>query len=258
MKVVSQWRSKVLVAIPVYNEGKYLRGVLAEVRRYVDDIVVVDDGSTDRTPEVLAKLDGVQVIHHQENLGYGQSLIDAFNHAICHEYDWVITMDCDRQHEPASLPDFLAAIEADDSDIISGSRYLRGLPSGDLPPADRRAINEDITRQLNRELRLNITDAFCGFKAYRVSRLSELHITETGYAMPLQLWVHAAKRQLRIREIPIRLIYNDPNRSFGGPLNDAAYRRRHYRQVLRRALAEDLGTLVGCYCKSAGEPRCRW
>ena len=248
---------RVLLAIPVYNESRYLRGVVEEVKRHVDNVLVVDDGSTDATPDLLACMPGIAVIRHPRNLGYGQSLIDAFSYAICHEMDWIITMDCDRQHEPAGIPDFLAAIEADDCDIISGSRYLPAQADGDSPPADRRAINASITCVLNRTLNLGITDAFCGFKAYRVSCLHGLKITEPGYAMPLQLWVHAARRGLRIREVPVRLIYNDPKRSFGGPLNDPEHRRRHYQAVLEKALAEDLGSLAGCYCRVSGDPCCR-
>jgi glycosyltransferase involved in cell wall biosynthesis len=247
---------KVLLAIPVYNEAQYLTGVLEEVRRYAANILVVDDGSTDRTSQLLAGVADVAVIRHADNMGYGQSLVDAFNYAICREMDWVITMDCDRQHEPASIPDFLAAIEEDNADIVSGSRYLLAA-NGDSPPPDRRAINASFTCLLNRTLNLEITDAFCGFKAYRVSRLRDLKITEPGYAMPLQLWVHAARRGLRIREVPVRLIYNDPNRSFGGPLNDPEHRRRHYQAVLQKALQEDLGALAGCYCRASGDPCCR-
>jgi glycosyltransferase involved in cell wall biosynthesis len=246
----------VLLAIPVYNEAQYLPGVLEEVRRYADNVLVVDDGSTDRTSELLAAVDGVAVIRHAGNMGYGQSLIDAFNYALCHAMDWVITMDCDRQHEPSSIPDFLEAIAEDNADIISGSRYMLQA-NGDSPPPDRRAINASITCLLNRVLNLGITDAFCGFKAYRVSSLREVKITEPGYAMPLQLWVHAARRGLRIREIPVRLIYNDPKRSFGGPLNDPEVRRRHYQAVLQKALQEDLGALAGCYCRASGDSCCR-
>jgi len=248
---------KVLVAIPVYNEAKHLRGVLREVRRYAERILVVDDGSTDNTAEILARIDRVQVIRHRRNLGYGQSLIDAFNYAICHEMDWLITMDCDGQHEPESIPAFLAAPAEDECDIVSGSRYLVANGDVSLPPPDRRAINREITALLNRRLGLGITDAFCGFKAYRVAALSDLKITEVGYAMPLQLWVQAARRGLRIREIPIRLIYNDPSRSFGGPLDDPQQRRQHYLTVLTAALAEQPGRLAGCYCRSAGEPCCQ-
>jgi len=146
-------------------------------------------------------------------------------------------MDCDEQHEPASLPDFFAAQERDDADIISGSRYLIDMPQDDLPPQDRRHINATVTRWVNERLNLNITDAFCGFKSHRVSALPKLKLTETGYAFPLQLWVQAAANDLRITEVPIRLIYKDPNRAFGGQLDDPNRRLAHYRQVFERELA---------------------
>ena len=99
---------KVLLAIPVYNEQKHVREVLAEVRRYAGDILVINDGSTDDTARLLDEEAGIHVIHHGRNFGYGQSLVDAFNYAICHGFDWIIPIDCDLQHEPASIPDFIA------------------------------------------------------------------------------------------------------------------------------------------------------
>jgi dolichol-phosphate mannosyltransferase len=161
-------------------------------------------------------------------------------------------MDCDEQHEPASLPDFFRAIKQDDADVISGSRYLSVDLCGDPPPEDRRTINRTITQWVNDKLNLNITDAFCGFKAYRTSGVKKLSLDETGYAFPLQFWVQAAAADLRIREIPVRLIYNDPNRSFGGPLDDSAIRLQHYRRVFNEELAKfpDRFSEVEC-CGSA-------
>ena len=228
---------RTLVAIPVYNEEKYVSPVLTRVRQYARDILVIDDGSSDQTPMLLAQ-QPVDVIRHAQNRGYGRSLRDAFRWASCYSYDWVITMDCDEQHEPASLPDFHEAIARDDADIVSGSRYLGCERCGDPPPADRRAINARVTELVNDRLGLSITDAFCGFKAYRVSAIKKLELTETGYAFPLQFWVQCAARDLRISEVPIRLIYNDPNRSFGGPLDDAEHRLRHYLDVFERELAK--------------------
>lgn len=247
----------VIVAIPVYNEAPFITGVVPEVQRYISEVLVIDDGSTDASAQLLQEVGNLHVIRHERNLGYGRSLLDAFNYAICHEKDWIITMDCDRQHEPASVPDFLAAAATDRYDIISGSRYLRPTADDSSPPPERRAINQEITEILNDRLHLGITDAFCGFKAYRVSRLAELRITEPGYAMPLQLWVHAARRGFRIQEIPVRLIYNDPNRSFGGPLDDREYRRKHYLCVLHQSLTESLGELEGCYCRTVGSEPCQ-
>ncbi len=89
-----------LIAIPVYNEERYLPRVLAAVRRFSPDILVINDGSTDSTGALLRQNTDVQVITHPENRGYGQSLIDAFKFAACRNFDWVITVDCDEQHEP--------------------------------------------------------------------------------------------------------------------------------------------------------------
>ena len=127
---------KTLIAIPVYNEQKYVSKVLEEVSEYTDEVLVIDDGSTDATPAVLATLP-VDVIRHKKNLGYGRSIRDAFRWVNCYRYEWLITMDCDEQHEPESLPDFFEAIRANDADIISGSRYLGSKACGDPPPADR-------------------------------------------------------------------------------------------------------------------------
>ncbi len=228
---------KTLVAIPVYNEQAYVGSVLNEVRRYAQQILVIDDGSTDDTPLLLAR-QPVEVIRHARNRGYGRCIRDAFRWAACYGYDWLITMDCDLQHEPASLPVFHGAIEIDSTDVVSGSRYLDTEYGEDLPPEDRRAINSAMTTVINQRLDLGITDAFCGFKAYRVEAVAKLSFDESGYAFPLQFWVQAAAHGLRVVEVPIRLIYHDPNRSFGGPLDNAQHRLAHYQRVFARELAK--------------------
>jgi glycosyltransferase involved in cell wall biosynthesis len=244
---------RILIAIPVYNEEKYVTRVLDEVRRYADDVLVIDDGSSDDTPSLLAK-QPVDVIRHAQNRGYGQSLIDAFRWASCYKYDWLITMDCDEQHEPAALPAFYQAIKNNDADIISGSRYLemddfaQDGQNGESneqnnPPADRREINQQVTAMINEAIGLQLTDAFCGYKAYRASAVRELALEETGYAFPLQFWAQAAANKLTIKELPVKLIYNDPNRSFGGPLDDPEHRIQHYRDVFDREMEKVAGQL---------------
>ncbi len=227
-----------LLAIPVFNEEAYLLHVLREVRRRAANILVIDDGSTDATPDLLREVPNIQVITHLENRGYGKSLADAFCFAQRHDYSWLITMDCDEQHEPACIGAFLAAADQGDADIISGTRYPRGWEAGESAPADRREINRQITATLNQRLGLNLTDAFCGFKAYRVSSLPAFHITVPGYAMPMQFWVQAARAKLRIGELAVPLIYNDPTRHFGGLLDDPTVRLQHYLNVMEREIRE--------------------
>ena len=226
---------RTLLGIPVYNEEKHVGKVLDEVRRYADDVLIIDDGSTDRTPMLLAQRP-VEVIRHAENRGYGRSMQDMLRWARFDGFDWLITMDCDEQHEPDAIPLFIDAIREDDADVLSGSRYLDPTPMDDSPPADRRKINETITHELNERLGLQLTDSFCGFKAYRVSACDRLSLDVDGYEFPMQFWVQAAAHGLRIREIPVRLIYNDPKRSFGGPLDNPESRLEHYRNTMHREL----------------------
>ena len=230
-----------LVAIPVFNEQRHVSRVLSRVLRLVDDVLVVDDGSTDGTGHILDRTPRIEVIRHPANQGYGRSLIDAFDFARTRGYDWVITMDCDDQHEPARLPTFIERAEQEDADIVSGSRYLIEMPGNTPPPADRRQINAVITRVVNQTLGLSLTDAFCGFKAHRVATLDKLSLSETGYAFPLQFWVQAVHHGLRICELPVRLIYNDPTRHFGGALDEPGSRLQHYLQVFLTELARTRG-----------------
>jgi dolichol-phosphate mannosyltransferase len=222
-----------LVAIPVYNEERHLAKVLQKVRRYASEILVINDGSTDRTAELLAQQKDLRVLTHEQNRGYGAALISAFAYALEHKVDTLVTMDCDGQHEPARIPVLLEAIH--DADLVSGSRYLRDFRQNTVPPQDRRYINQLITEELNQRFGLCLTDAFCGFKAYRREALCRLRITETGWGMPLQLWVQAARLSLRVKEVGVPRVYLDPNRAFGGVLNDAEQRLAYYRRVITDA-----------------------
>ncbi len=234
---------KALIAIPVHNEEKYLAEILDRVRQYSRgcDILAVNDGSTDRSGEILSRRQDIVVLTHEQNQGYGRTLADAFEYAERMDYDWVITLDADEQHDPRRIPDFLAMAAQGDADIISGSRYMKEQSSYEQVPGDRQKVNRLITVLLNHLLGLDLTDSFCGFKAHSVAGLRRLRLTEPGYAFPMQLWVQAVRAGLRIHEIPIKLIYHDPTRQFGGGLDDATIRLRHYMEVLTKELAAPAG-----------------
>jgi glycosyltransferase involved in cell wall biosynthesis len=241
-----------LTAIPVYNEAKHLQTVLREVRRTSPDILVVNDGSTDGTTELLAREPGLRLVTHPHNRGYGAALASSFTYAVEQDYDVLVTMDCDGQHEPARIPVLLEAIH--DADIVSGSRYLRDFRQDSAPPQDRRQINRVVTAELNDLLGLSLTDAFCGFKAYRREALDRLSITETGWGMPLQLWVQAARAGLRIKEVGVPRVYLDPNRAFGGVLDDATERLAYYRRVIADALADCGMRIADCGLEGRDNP----
>lgn len=239
--------TRALTALPVFNEVRYVNSVLDQVRTYSEHVLVVDDGSSDGTAELLAARDDILLVTHPVNRGYGAALRTAFQTAISRRFDVLVTIDCDGQHEPQRIPEFVTACQ--DVDIVSGSRYLELFPGDSLPPAERRWINQQITETLNQQLGLQLTDAFCGFKAYRVEALRRLRLTEDGYAMPLELWVQAVTKGLTIRELAVPLIYLDENRSFGGNLDNARTRLEYYRSVLRRSTeAAEICAAAAAFC----------
>ena len=211
--------------------------MLDEVANYSDDILVVDDGSTDGTLELLRQRNDIILVEHEENKGYGGALITAFQYAITNDYNVLVTIDCDGQHEPQRIRHFVCESSSTGADIVSGSRYLKAFNDNTLPPEDRRKINLQITQLLNDKLGFDLTDAFCGFKAYRVDALKKLQLTENGYAMPLELWAQAWCNDFKVAELPVPLIYLDEDRSFGDSLDNPEVRLSYYKQVLKKSFA---------------------
>ena len=230
--------SRTLTAVPVYNEVQHVAGVIEELRQHVDNVLIVDDGSSDGTSDVLRKIDGVRVERHSPNAGYGAALRTAFNFAVRNDFDTLVTIDCDGQHQPHLVTQIAAQLSDPNrpADLVSGSRYLREFEQDSPPPEDRREINRRITACLNEKLGLTLTDAFCGFKAYRVDALRDLDITVPGYAMPLQLWIQAASQNWVIEEFAVPRIYLPEERSFGDSLDDAGARLRYYLSVMNEEL----------------------
>ncbi|MGH7739044.1 MAG: glycosyltransferase family 2 protein [bacterium] len=225
------------VILPVYNEEATLEKVLKQVAEYKEaDLVVVDDGSSDATAEILKTLPVKAVIRHPQNLGYGQTLIDGFRFAIERGYEHCVTMDADDQHEPGFISCFLEKLER--FDIVSGSRYLDPLLAGDHPPEDRLEVNRQVTRRVRELTGYPLTDSFCGFKGYRIEALRRLTLTETNYGFPLQVWMQAARHGLRVTECAVPLIYLDPKRNFNNQFTGQEERLKHYFDVLEREKAD--------------------
>jgi dolichol-phosphate mannosyltransferase len=228
-----------VIIMPLYNEEETVAEVVREVRRHTTaQILVVNDGSTDGSARILqgVRLSGVQVITHAQNEGYGQSLIDGFGYAMREGFAVAVTIDCDLQHEPRLIPKFLEAVQG--FDIVSGSRYHPDASYVQDPaPPDRQRINTEVTRIVNDLTGYRLTDAWCGFKAYRVAGLAAMRLDERSYGLPLQVWLQAARLGLRVTEIPVPRIYKNPDRRFWGGLDDPATRRTYYLSIIDREVS---------------------
>lgn len=224
---------KNVVLIPVYNEEARLPGVFQRLREvYSGDVLFVDDGSCDGSADLLGEIADprTRIIYQPANRGYGATLIRGFQEVLERNYDSVVTMDSDGQHRPDWIPRFFDGLEG--WDVVSGSRYLGEDPEHVDAPADRQNINKEITRLINTITGFGLTDSFCGFKAYRVSALARLNLRESGYSMPLQFWIQAKYFGLNVRELAVSRIYDDPDRSFGGELDNPEVRLRYYRETI--------------------------
>ena len=236
----NQTKTESLILIPIYNEQKHIFNVLREVRKYSKyNILVINDGSTDESKDIVgeiascAKLKGkLIIINHSKNEGYGKSLIDGINFSRDNNYLYLLTLDCDEQHEPEFIPQFFKEIEKEKFDIVSGSRYLSFQKQIDAPPEDRYRINRKITGLINEITGYGLTDSFCGFKVYRMKGLKKIKLTEKGYGLPLQLWIQAYKNNLTVKEIPVSMIYKDKDRTFGNYLDDPKERLAYYQKII--------------------------
>lgn len=193
--------------VPVFNEGPHVKEILTDIRQHTAaDILVVNDGSTDDSLARIRESGVTYVINHEKNMGPGAALISGFRFATQRHYQVLITMDADGQHEAKDIPRLLEAIE--DVDMVVGSRYLPDSERRNAPPKHREWASGVLTRLVCQYTSYDITDCASGFRAYKVSALRRLNLTEKGYAWPFQLWIQAARAGFRVKEMPIALIYS--------------------------------------------------
>jgi glycosyltransferase involved in cell wall biosynthesis len=190
---------KIVAVVPAYNESDTIGEVVSTTREYVDEVVVVDDGSDDRTAEV-ARNHGATVVTHIINTGVGGAVRTGYQYAIRNDYDLVVQIDGDGQHDPAYLPDMLTASE--DYDMVIGSRYLN--ESIEDYSLVRRVGIKFFTGVVNLLGSLDLTDVTSGYRIYRVSMLEDiLHHSDKHWAVEQTL--QAANSGYRIQEISVKM-----------------------------------------------------
>ncbi|MEW6033633.1 MAG: glycosyltransferase family 2 protein [Chloroflexota bacterium] len=196
---------RVIAAIPCYNEARFIGDIVTRVKRFVPDVVVVDDGSVDGTSEV-ARQAGATVIAHSTQRGAGAATRSAFLAARERDADILVTLDGDGQHAPEDLPAVLAPALNGEADIVVGSRFL--FP-GYVVPAYRKFGIDVITWLFNVGAMPKVSDAQSCYRTYTRKAFGSLIPTEHGFGFSVQLLVEARRLGLRIVEVPIACIYHE-------------------------------------------------
>jgi glycosyltransferase involved in cell wall biosynthesis len=192
---------KIYIIIPAYSEEKNIAKVLGKVKKYSKNIVVVDDGSRDKTYDV-AKKESVVVLKHIVNLGKGAALKTGADYAVEHGADILIFMDSDGQHDPAEIPVFLSSLNG--ADIVFGSRKRAGQM-----PFIFRFGNWFISFVSRLLFGMRISDTQSGYKALTAEAYKKIRWKSLGYSVESEIIALAGKKRLKYKEIFIKTIYSD-------------------------------------------------
>jgi glycosyltransferase involved in cell wall biosynthesis len=200
-----QQEQEIVAAIPCFNEERFIGSVVVKTRKYVDRVIVVDDGSTDATAEV-AEAAGAQVIRHKKNQGKGEAIRSAFEWAKGSGCKALVLLDGDGQHEPADIPTLLSPVLAGEADMVVGSRFLAASSS---IPRYRRIGQHLLTLVTNLGSGVRLTDSQSGFRAFSCKAINNMSFAEGGLSVESEMQFSISGSGLRVAEVPIEVAYVD-------------------------------------------------
>ncbi len=206
-------RPKTIAAIPGFNVGRFIGEVVARAAEHVDQVIVIDDGSSDDTAE-KARGAGAEVISHGVNKGYGEAIKSCFKAGRANGADILVTLDGDGQHNPDEIPDIIAPILGGRADVVIGSRFLS--EQTDMPRYRRLGIKV-ITLLLNLGAGSKVRDAQSGFRGYSRRAFQAISPTEDGMSVSVETLIRAAAAGFKIDEVATSCCYH-PGSSTRNPL----------------------------------------
>ncbi len=240
----------IVVCIPAFNEEKTIAKIIVDVKKYSDNIIVIDDGSSDYTPHIVKQL-GVKLLKHETNLGKGAALRTGFTYAMNCQADIVITIDGDGQHDPSDIPKLIEPIIRDEADLVIGSRSRKTKM-----PKIRKVGFKTISFLNRKATQSNIKDPQSGFRAYSKKSINAFaKETLQDYSAEFELLETLSKKGLKIKEIPIEIKYgglhNNSKKNFlthGGELILASlFMIISRRPILYLALPGSVFLLIGFF-----------
>ncbi len=193
-----------VVLVPAFNESKSLGSLIPEIRRYLPEVLVIDDGSTDESARVAARA-GASVLRHSKNSGKGAALQTGFQYVLEKGYEGCLVIDGDGQHSPKDIPLFLKAAEETSAAMVIGNRM------GDVRymPIVRRLTNRLMSSVLSYLLKENIPDTQCGYRYIRSNLLKTIELQSLRYDIESELSIEARRNGFHITSVPIQTIYSN-------------------------------------------------
>jgi glycosyltransferase involved in cell wall biosynthesis len=220
MSVNKPYKPFIIACIPAYNEEATIAKVIIQTQKYVDKIIVCDDGSSDLTGLIAERL-GAEVIRHERNLGKGAALRSLFKKAKELKAEIIVTLDADFQHDPADIPKLIKPILDGEADVVVGSRYFKEKPFGEKMPKYRRVGLKALDHFVNWLGKLPVKDTQSGFRAYSLKALMAITPAEMDMSVDSEILMRAAEKGLKILEVPIKVSYLTPKPSKHTPLYHA-------------------------------------
>ena len=198
-------RHKIAAVIPAYQEKRHIGDVVRRTRDKIDNVLVVDDGSNDKTAE-RAREAGAEVIVHPQNRGKGEAIKTGLRHFLNRQFDWVFILDADGQHRPEEIDRFLAAaVSAAEPKLILGNR-MNDVSS---MPLVRRAVNRYMSKRISRVCRQDIPDTQCGFRMLHRQLIPDLLEGADRFEYETEMLIIASRKGFRIDSVSISTVYSD-------------------------------------------------
>jgi hypothetical protein len=232
------WKPRVLVVIPCYNEEVSIGSVVLRSLAYADKVVVVDDGSHDKTAEI-ARLAGAEVILHEVNKGKGAGIRTAFEYAKSIGAEALVLIDGDGQHNPDEIPLLLEPILKGEADMVNGSRFL--VKNRHNVPKYRRVGQDLLTLATNAGSGQKITDSQNGFRAFAGNSFDCFSFQENGMGIESEMLIDAAQSNLRIREVQIDVRYDVAGSTYNPLVHGFAVLCSVIQMILKRRQALSYG-----------------
>lgn len=204
-----------IAAMPAYNEERSIAKMILGCKKYVDRVVVVDDGSSDATVEIAEAL-GAHVVRHRVNGGYGAALRTCFETARGLSADKMVVIDSDGQHDPSDIPTLLRPL-SNDADLVIGSRFCNG--NGQNIPTYRKIGMKVLDIATNAVGGIKVTDSQSGFRAYGRRAIDSIRINGNGMSAGSEILLQAKDNNLNVEEVPIHCSYDVESASSENPVS---------------------------------------